>query len=282
VSVPPIESYAVLDSTNAEARRRAEAGVFGPVWIHALEQTAGRGRRGRAWRGGGGNLAATLLTPVDLPPAQAAQISFVAAVALCETVNALAGAPVARLRWPNDLYVAGGKAAGILVESGPRTGRGQWLADGICVNLAEAPPRDQDERPAPAMAHIAERMMSHYQGFLLGYSVYCCPDPAQLSAYLGAVHPQIVFGVPRVWEKIYNGVNAALSADPARKAQFAAFAGGQKHIEECPVFLLFVADLARLVAKDAPHQGLVLECAPLEDVFLDIARDRRRAAVAAD
>jgi long-chain acyl-CoA synthetase len=70
------------------------------------------------------------------------------------------------------------------------------------------------------MAHIAERMMSHYQGFLLGYSVYCCPDPAQLSAYLGAVHPQIVFGVPRVWEKIYNGVNAALSADPARKAQF--------------------------------------------------------------
>jgi len=154
VSVPPIESHAVLDSTNAEARRRAEAGDFGPVWIHALEQTAGRGRRGRPWKGGGGNLAATLLTPLDLPPAEAAQVSFVAAVALCETVNARGGAEVARLRWPNDLYAAGGKAAGILVESGARPGGGLWLAVGIGVNLAVAPPRDQVERPAAALADL--------------------------------------------------------------------------------------------------------------------------------
>lgn len=70
------------------------------------------------------------------------------------------------------------------------------------------------------MAHIAERMMSHYQAMLLGYSVYCCPDPNLLTAYLGRVHPQIMFGVPRVYEKIYMGVNAALAADPAKKAQF--------------------------------------------------------------
>lgn len=70
------------------------------------------------------------------------------------------------------------------------------------------------------MAHIAERMMSHYQWAIGGYTVSCCPDPNQLSAYLREVHPEILFGVPRVWEKIYNGVNAALAADPARKAQF--------------------------------------------------------------
>ncbi len=70
------------------------------------------------------------------------------------------------------------------------------------------------------MAHIAERAMSHYQGMVLGYSVYCCPDPNQLTMYLKEVHPQIIFGVPRVWEKIYNGVNAALAADPERKAKF--------------------------------------------------------------
>jgi long-chain acyl-CoA synthetase len=70
------------------------------------------------------------------------------------------------------------------------------------------------------MAHIAERMMSHYQGLMLGYSVYCCPDPNQLSSYLKEVHPEILFGVPRVWEKIYNGVNAALSANPDNKAKF--------------------------------------------------------------
>jgi long-chain acyl-CoA synthetase len=70
------------------------------------------------------------------------------------------------------------------------------------------------------MAHIAERMMSHYQGAILGYSVYCCPDPNQLTVYLKEVHPEIVFGVPRVWEKIYNGVNAALAANPESKAKF--------------------------------------------------------------
>jgi long-chain acyl-CoA synthetase len=70
------------------------------------------------------------------------------------------------------------------------------------------------------MAHIAERMMSHYQWMILGYSVYCCPDPNQLAAYLKEVRPEIAFGVPRVWEKIYNGVNAALSGDADRKAKF--------------------------------------------------------------
>ncbi len=70
------------------------------------------------------------------------------------------------------------------------------------------------------MAHIAERMMSHYQAAILGYSVYCCPDPNQLTVYLKEVRPEILFGVPRVWEKIYNGVNAALSANPEAKAKF--------------------------------------------------------------
>jgi long-chain acyl-CoA synthetase len=70
------------------------------------------------------------------------------------------------------------------------------------------------------MAHIAERMMSHYQSIILGYSVYCCPDANQLSSYLKEVHPEIVFGVPRVWEKIYNGINAALAANPENKAKF--------------------------------------------------------------
>jgi long-chain acyl-CoA synthetase len=70
------------------------------------------------------------------------------------------------------------------------------------------------------MAHIAERMMSHYQGVILGYSVYCCPDPNQLSGYLKEVRPEIVFGVPRVWEKIFNGVSAALAANPESKAKF--------------------------------------------------------------
>ena len=53
------------------ARRRAEAGEAGPLWITARRQTSGRGRRGRSWETGAGNLAATLLTTTDRPPAEA-------------------------------------------------------------------------------------------------------------------------------------------------------------------------------------------------------------------
>ena len=44
------------------------------------------------------------------------------------------------------------------------------------------------------MAHIAERMMSHYQAIILGYAVFCCPDANRLPAFLKEVHPEIVFG----------------------------------------------------------------------------------------
>lgn len=147
---PPIEAYEELDSTNAEARRRAEAGEGGPVWITAAVQTAGRGRRGRAWSTNRGNLAATLLTLTDRPPAEAAQLSFVAALAACDLADTCLGPGAARLKWPNDVLVHGRKAVGILVESGSRADGRLWLAVGIGVNLAHAP---QDvERPAAAFA----------------------------------------------------------------------------------------------------------------------------------
>lgn len=149
---PPIEAYDELDSTNAEARRRAEAGDAGPVWITAALQTAGRGRRGRAWSTQRGNLAATLLTVTDRPPAEAAQVSFVAALAACDLADTCLGPGAARLKWPNDVLIHGRKAVGILVESGARDDGRLWLAVGIGVNLAHAP---QDvERPAAAFAEF--------------------------------------------------------------------------------------------------------------------------------
>ena len=151
---PPLETNAELDSTNAEARRRADAGEAGPVWITARTQTSGRGRRGRPWSTGQGNLAATLLMSTDAPPAQAAQLSFVAALAAADLAATCLGPGAAKLKWPNDVLVYGRKAVGILVESGTGpTGR-LWLAVGIGVNLADAPV-DVD-RPATAFAeHMA-------------------------------------------------------------------------------------------------------------------------------
>ena len=67
------------------------------------------------------------------------------------------------------------------------------------------------------MAHIAERVTSHYQGLANALEVTCCPDVTQFAAYAGEVHPHIMFGVPRVWEKIHAGVSAALHADPDKE-----------------------------------------------------------------
>lgn len=142
-----------IDSTNAEACRLAEAHEVGPVWITALRQHAGRGRRGRSWETGEGNLAATYLFTTSKPPAEAAQISFVAALAVADLARAFVPAALVTLKWPNDPLIDARKAAGILVESGVRSGEGLWVAVGCGVNLARAPL--DSNRPVTAFAdHI--------------------------------------------------------------------------------------------------------------------------------
>jgi len=154
MALPPIEALDEIDSTNAEARRRAEAGQAGPVWITATRQTAGRGRRGRSWETGSGNLAATLLSVTHKPAVEAAQVSFVAALAVADLAATYVPKSLVSLKWPNDPMIAGRKTSGILVESGAHRGGGLWLAVGIGVNLATPP--EQAERPATAFAlHMA-------------------------------------------------------------------------------------------------------------------------------
>ncbi len=150
MSPAPILLLDETDSTNAEARRRAEAGEAGPVWIVARRQTSGRGRRGREWVSDTGNLAATLLMTTRKPPAEAAQVTFVAALAVADLLDAFVVGDRITIKWPNDVLIAGAKASGILVESGAHSGGGLWLAVGIGVNLAHAP--DDTERLATSMA----------------------------------------------------------------------------------------------------------------------------------
>src|SRR4051812_20337234 len=70
------------------------------------------------------------------------------------------------------------------------------------------------------MAHIAERMTSHYQHAALGYEVTTCPEPGHVAAYAREVHPNVMFGVPRIWEKMHAGVVGAMAADPEQEKQF--------------------------------------------------------------
>ncbi len=151
---PRIVHFDDIDSTNAEARRLAEAHEAGPLWITAARQHAGRGRRGRSWETGEGNLAATYLFTTPRPPAEAAQVSFVAALAVADLADTYVDPALVKLKWPNDPMIAGRKTAGILVESGSLGPKGLWLAVGCGINLARAP--TDSNRPVTAFAdHMA-------------------------------------------------------------------------------------------------------------------------------
>ncbi|TDX60080.1 BirA family biotin operon repressor/biotin-[acetyl-CoA-carboxylase] ligase [Methylosinus sp. sav-2] len=137
-----LEIYDEIDSTNDEAKRRAEAGDAGPLWIVAARQIKGRGRLGRSWSSMSGNLHASLLVSGFGPAALAPQLGFAAGLA---TIGALIEATGAvdrlALKWPNDVLLDGEKLAGILLEGVQPAGQGApfGCVIGIGVNCVAAP-----------------------------------------------------------------------------------------------------------------------------------------------
>lgn len=133
-----VEIYEALDSTSAEAKRRANAGLQGPLWIIALHQTAGYGRRERAWEQEAGDFAGTLLFQPNAPRERFGQISFVAALAVQEAIASLTPDADVKIKWPNDILIGGEKTAGILLEM-IETLKGPALVLGIGVNMVTKP-----------------------------------------------------------------------------------------------------------------------------------------------
>jgi BirA family biotin operon repressor/biotin-[acetyl-CoA-carboxylase] ligase len=126
------------DSTNARAMEMAEAGAPHGTVVVADAQTAGRGRLGRRWVSPPGrNIYVSLLLRPEIPNAEAPRLSLVAGIALADATEG-AGVP-GSLKWPNDLYLGGRKAAGILAEmvSDPDRVRHVVVGVGINVNLEE-------------------------------------------------------------------------------------------------------------------------------------------------
>ena len=138
LGVVDLHLYASVGSTMDTAHALAAAGARAGTIVLADEQTAGRGRKGRAWRSDPDR--GIWLTLLDRPGDAAGldvlslRVGLVAARAL----DHLAAAPV-RLKWPNDLFTAGGKLAGVLVEARWRNGQPDWVAIGLGVNVR--PPR---------------------------------------------------------------------------------------------------------------------------------------------
>ncbi len=133
-----VEIYETLDSTSAEAKRRITAGARGPAWIIALHQTAGYGRRGRAWAQESGDFAGSLLFSTDAESGAIGQLSFVLALAVHDALFALIAKADMRIKWPNDILVDGAKIAGLLLEMVDAAGV-RMLVAGIGVNVVSTP-----------------------------------------------------------------------------------------------------------------------------------------------
>ena len=103
------------DSTNPELCRARKAGAGHGTVAIAEEQTAGKGRRGRSWESEPGvNLYFSMLLLPQLEVKKASMLTLVTALAVTRAIRELGLA--ARIKWPNDVVVAGRKACGILTE----------------------------------------------------------------------------------------------------------------------------------------------------------------------
>ncbi len=135
----PRRHYRSCDSTNERLRELAIGGAPTGTIVTAGEQSAGRGRQGRVWTAPPGRalLCSALLRPLE--PAHRL-LPLAVPLAVCEAVESVAPVSCA-VKWPNDVWIEGRKAAGVLIEARPQDG---WAVIGVGLNLSV----ERDDLPA--------------------------------------------------------------------------------------------------------------------------------------
>lgn len=142
----PLRVYERVTSTNDVARGLAEVGATEGTAVLALEQTRGRGRRGRTWLSPRGGLYLSIVLRPSLPDPRVALLGYAVAVGAAVALESVTGVLV-RLKWPNDLMVGAGKVGGILTETW-----GTVAIAGIGINVNVAP---AGLSPGGASFHVA-------------------------------------------------------------------------------------------------------------------------------
>ena len=156
-----LAAFDQVGSTNTEAMARGRDGDRGSIWFVTSEQTAGKGRRQRAWIAPRGNLASSVLEVSDVPPATAATLGFAAGLSIVSALQAVsieanlrrAGAEPLKflLKWPNDVLVEKQKLVGISLEAEAVAGNRLAVVAGIGTNVVAAP----TGTPTPAISLAA-------------------------------------------------------------------------------------------------------------------------------
>ena len=206
-----LNGFDEIGSTSTEAARAAETGDVGEVWFAALKQTAGRGRRGRAWETPSGNLAASLMIVPDCDPAIAATLGFVAGVALNRALAATLPAGIVKqgvdganrvaLKWPNDVLADGAKLAGMLLEAQKRPDGGFAVVIGIGVNIVSAP----SGLPYPATS------LSALGSDITAETIFAALAEEWVVAYELWDHGNNVADILRLWRASAAGIGAEVA-----------------------------------------------------------------------
>jgi len=152
-------------STNLEALKLYKDGVNAPFWTRADTQNAGKGRRGREWVSKPGNLYASAVYPWTGDIVDAAKLSFVAALAVCRTLEAYALISKPQIKWPNDVLVDGAKISGILLEN-----IGGAVIIGIGINLLSHP-EGTDYPATHLLEHIAPEALNDAETIFTGAAI---------------------------------------------------------------------------------------------------------------
>jgi BirA family biotin operon repressor/biotin-[acetyl-CoA-carboxylase] ligase len=129
----------VVDSTNKVLMELELNGAKSWTLVHALEQTAGRGRHGKDWVSSRGNLFASMLVKPKSGFERWPQLSFVMSLALVDALFLMVENSTINVKWPNDVLVNGLKIAGILLETALSRQKDNYLVVGIGVNISHSP-----------------------------------------------------------------------------------------------------------------------------------------------
>lgn len=149
----PLVYFPAIDSTNSHAAELARAGAAEGALVTTDDQTAGRGRIGRAWKSlPGRQLALSLVLRPAFPPHFLVMASALAVAEAIETATGLTPA----IKWPNDVLVDGRKVCGILIETSPGVA---ILGIGLNVNGSLADDAELAAR-ATTLADAAGRELS--------------------------------------------------------------------------------------------------------------------------
>jgi BirA family transcriptional regulator, biotin operon repressor / biotin---[acetyl-CoA-carboxylase] ligase len=157
----PFVHVPVLPTTQDEAKTRAAAGAPEGTLVCADRQIHGRGRRGRFWQSPRGGLWFSLVLRPALRPSQVPALTLVAALDWARAIRRVTGLK-AGVKWPNDVWIGGRKAGGLLADMSSDMDTVHWMVLGVGLNVNNAAPRGT-RFPAVSLRSALGRPVSRHE-----------------------------------------------------------------------------------------------------------------------